>query len=100
MNQMLHEKWKKLFASKYNQDGDVTMGDGMAPTGTEPKKTTFYPFALEMDQHIASWMIKESPGNKVFDHFLEIPGIHILINSNSNMTNIVTKLKEKLGISF
>ena len=72
MNQTLHEKWKRQFASEFDGDGDAAMDDGTAPTSN-----TFYPFASEMDWRVANWMIKESPGNKAFDRLLEIPGVCI-----------------------
>jgi hypothetical protein len=73
MDQTLHEKWKKQFAQEYDRDGDATMDDTI---GVD-KDATFYPFASELDWRVASWVIKESPGNKAFDRLLEIPGVSI-----------------------
>jgi hypothetical protein len=69
MNENLHERWKKMFESEHDGDGDVRMED--MPVDT----TSFHPFASELDWRVANWVIKESLGHKAFDRFLSIPGV-------------------------
>ena len=100
MDQTLHEKWKRRFASEYDQDGDAAMEDRTADDGYD-SDSRFHPFASELDWRVANWVIKESPGNKAFDRLLGIPGVRIYFKSNTyNVSNCSMKLKEKLGLSF
>lgn len=54
-------------------EGDVSMNDGTTPDNP------YAPFSSEMDWKIAHWAIKDAPGHKAFDRFLEIPGVSLWI---------------------
>ena len=41
----------------------------------------YAPFSSEMDWMIAQWAVKDAPGHKAFDRFLEIPGVSLLVLS-------------------
>jgi hypothetical protein len=75
MNENLHERWKKMFESVHDVDGDVRMG------GMPEDNTSFHPFASELDWRVANWVIKESIGHKAFDRFLSIPGVCVSFSS-------------------
>lgn len=72
MNENLHERWRNLFGSGLDGEGDITMG------ADTPAPNTFYPFASELDWRVADWVIKDGPGNNAFDRFLSIPGVRFL----------------------
>lgn len=73
MNENLHERWKKMFESEHDGDGDVRMGE------MPVDHTSFHPFASELDWRVANWVIKESLGHKAFDRFLSIPGVRVFL---------------------
>ncbi|KZT19355.1 hypothetical protein NEOLEDRAFT_1077982, partial [Neolentinus lepideus HHB14362 ss-1] len=78
----IHDKWKHIFEERErDDDGDVVMDD-KSGTGTSGKSNPFFPFSSELDWRVAKWAKDDGPGQKVFDLFLAIPGVHTLYNHN------------------
>ena len=69
-----HPTAGKVFSSA-DKDGDITMEDNTVPNNP------YAPFSSEMDWMIAQWAVKDAPGHKAFDRFLEIPGVSLLVPS-------------------
>ena len=69
-----HPTAGKVFSSA-DKDGDITMKDNTVPNNP------YAPFSSEMDWMIAQWAVKDAPGHKAFDRFLEIPGVSLLVLS-------------------
>ncbi len=55
--------------SKHDAEGDVIMGNN------SDTNNPYEPFSSKMDWMIAQWAVKDAPGHKAFDRFLEIPGV-------------------------
>ena len=73
MDPSLHERWARIFGSRQDADGDISMDDGEKEE--EETEAGYFPFASETDWRVVQWMVEDGIGHNSFDRLLKIPGV-------------------------